>query len=212
MACKPLMCWSTGREPIAQPPGKDTLARPKRASNGPSANTEARMVLTNSYGASGFVKVPAFKTTLPSSWRSAVTPILRMSLSMVATSCKCGTLASVTGWSVNKAAHSSGKAAFLAPEISTSPCKALPPRIRSLSMPTCLPFQRRSSFPTQWGCRCASTKHGLRRSPCDYPKWRRRAGGVGSNACLQTLPRPRWHTNGGRPLGLADAHREGLQR
>jgi len=31
MACRPLMCWSTGRDPIAHPPGKDTFAWPKRA-------------------------------------------------------------------------------------------------------------------------------------------------------------------------------------
>ena len=33
---------------MAQPPGSDTLAWPKRANKGPSANTEARMVFTNS--------------------------------------------------------------------------------------------------------------------------------------------------------------------
>ena len=42
------MCWSTGREPIAQPPGNETLARPKRASKGPSARMLARMVFTSS--------------------------------------------------------------------------------------------------------------------------------------------------------------------
>ena len=34
--------------PIEQPPGSDTLARPRRTSNGPSTSTEARMVLTRS--------------------------------------------------------------------------------------------------------------------------------------------------------------------
>ncbi|MNU90429.1 hypothetical protein D3C71_802970 [compost metagenome] len=81
------MCWSTGREPMAQPPGSDTVASPKRASSGPSASTEARMVLTNSYGASGVLSALASMRTVPSSARSAVTPILRMSLSMVLTSC-----------------------------------------------------------------------------------------------------------------------------
>ena len=46
------MCWSTGREPIAQPPGSETQASPKRASSGPSTRIEARMVFTISYGAS----------------------------------------------------------------------------------------------------------------------------------------------------------------
>jgi hypothetical protein len=42
------MCWSTGREPMAQPPGNDTLAVPKRASSGPSTMMLARMVFTRS--------------------------------------------------------------------------------------------------------------------------------------------------------------------
>src|SRR3569832_434620 len=42
-----------GREPIAQPPGSETVASPKRASKGPSASTDARIVFTSSYGASG---------------------------------------------------------------------------------------------------------------------------------------------------------------
>ena len=48
IACSPLMCWSTGREPMAQPPGSDTRAWPKRASSGPSTRIEARIVLTRS--------------------------------------------------------------------------------------------------------------------------------------------------------------------
>ena len=36
---------------MAQPPGNDTSASPKRASNGPSTKIEARMVFTKSYGA-----------------------------------------------------------------------------------------------------------------------------------------------------------------
>ncbi len=42
------MCWSTGRAPIAQPPGSDTVARPIRAKSGPNTKMEARMVFTNS--------------------------------------------------------------------------------------------------------------------------------------------------------------------
>ena len=34
--------------PMAQPPGSDTLARPQRASSGPSTSTEARIVFTSS--------------------------------------------------------------------------------------------------------------------------------------------------------------------
>src|SRR5688500_11076056 len=72
--------------------------------------------------------------TVPLSSRSAAAPMLRISLSMVVTSFNRGTLCSVTGRSVRSAAQSSGSAAFLAPEMSTSPRSVRPPRIRSLSM------------------------------------------------------------------------------
>ncbi len=49
---RPARCRSTGRAPIAQPPGVETRAWPKRASSGPSARNDARMVFTSSYGAS----------------------------------------------------------------------------------------------------------------------------------------------------------------
>ena len=42
------MCWSTGRVPMAQPPGSDTRASPKRATSGPSTRIEARIVFTRS--------------------------------------------------------------------------------------------------------------------------------------------------------------------
>src|SRR3954471_7622649 len=72
--------------------------------------------------------------TLPSSRRVASTPMLRSSLSMVLTSCSCGTFSSVTGSAVSSAAHSSGSAAFLAPEMRTSPWRRRPPRISNLSI------------------------------------------------------------------------------
>ncbi len=52
--------------------------------------------------------------------------MLRTSFSIVDTSCRRGTLCSVTGSSVSSAAHSSGSAAFLAPDISTSPLRLAP--------------------------------------------------------------------------------------
>ena len=42
------MCRSTGRAPIAQPPGSDTRASPSRATSGPSTSTEARILRTMS--------------------------------------------------------------------------------------------------------------------------------------------------------------------
>ena len=45
-------CKSTGRAPIAHPPGNETRATPTRAISGPSVKIDARMVFTSSYGAS----------------------------------------------------------------------------------------------------------------------------------------------------------------
>ena len=53
---------------------------------------------------------------------------------MVVTSCRRGTFESSTGSAVSSAAQSSGKAAFLAPEMAISPASRRPPRMRSLSM------------------------------------------------------------------------------
>ncbi len=47
---------------------------------------------------------------------------------------KRGTFTRCTGCAVSKVAHICGKAAFLAPEIKTSPCRLCPPRMRSLSI------------------------------------------------------------------------------
>ena len=44
----PIRCRSTGRVPMAQPPGIDTRAWPQRASSGPSTQKLARMRLTSS--------------------------------------------------------------------------------------------------------------------------------------------------------------------
>jgi hypothetical protein len=61
---------------------------------------------------------------------------------MVVTSRKCGTFDKVSGSSLNNAAHINGKAAFLAPEIRTSPLSGFPPCKTSLSTGL-LPFLRR---------------------------------------------------------------------
>src|SRR5882672_1910028 len=67
---------------------------------------------------------------------SIVTPTpMRPSSSMkVVTSCRCGTLAMVTGPSASSAPASIGSVAFFAPEIRISPSRGLPPWISSLSI------------------------------------------------------------------------------
>src|SRR5712691_9530393 len=118
---------------MAQPPGSDTLARPQRASSGPSTSTEARMVFTSSYGAVGSSIPAARSVNCPSAGRWTSTPIWRRSLPIVEMSTRRGTLVRATRWSVSSAAHMIGSAAFFAPETRTSPCSGRPPVMRSLS-------------------------------------------------------------------------------
>src|SRR6185503_1148840 len=136
------MCWSTGRSPIAQPPGSDTRASPQRASSGPSARIDARMVFTISYGASG-QSILAAESVSPLGSPSACTPICASSERIVRTSLSFGTFVSTSGSEVSSAAHRMGSAAFLAPETRTSPCSGTPPVIASLSIDASLP--RRSA-------------------------------------------------------------------
>src|SRR5450830_932579 len=117
-ACRPLMCWSTGREPMAQPPGSDTFASPKRASRGPSTRIDARIVLTSSYGASSLLMAEPFMTTL-SPFCSMARPVWRSSFSIVATSCRFGTFDSSRSPAVSRPAHKIGSAAFLPPVMSS---------------------------------------------------------------------------------------------
>src|ERR671910_345671 len=106
----------TGRAPIAQPPGSDTSALPKRASSGPSTRI-----------------VPASTSTRILSSIVTLTPMRPSSSIMVVTFCKCGTLPTETVPSASKVAARIGSAAFLAPEMRTSPASGAPPWICSLS-------------------------------------------------------------------------------
>src|SRR3954462_15327768 len=83
----------------------------------------------------------ACSASRPSAGGAAVTPISRRSFAMVRTSIRDGTLVRRSGCSLRSAADMIGSAAFLAPEICTSPSSGLPPRMRSLS--TGAPLLRR---------------------------------------------------------------------
>ena len=127
------MCWSTGRAPMAQPPGSETLASPQRARSGPSTRIDARMVLTMSYGAVGLFN-PCPLSTMPS-FPSIVTstPICPIRRSMVEMSLRCGTLENRTGSATSRLEQRIGSAAFFAPEMATSPTSGVPPSINNLS-------------------------------------------------------------------------------
>src|SRR5580698_5365792 len=124
----------TGLAPIAQPPGSDTSALPKRATSGPSTRIEARMVFTSSYGAKhSFTVEPSTSMRMRSSMVT-VAPIRPSSSTVVVTSLRCGTLETVTGSSASSAPARIGRVAFFAPEMRTSPSRGTPPWICSLSM------------------------------------------------------------------------------
>src|SRR5690606_28056773 len=122
-----------GRAPIAQPPGSDTSARPKRPSSGPSTSTDARIVFTSSYGATGSQRSPT-SATISSPSPHTSTPIRFRSFTVVATSFSRGTLRRRTRPSARSAAASSGNAAFFAPDTRTLPFSGDPPEISNLSI------------------------------------------------------------------------------
>src|SRR5580658_8080423 len=122
-----------GREPMAQPPGAETRARPERATSGPSTRLEARIVFTSSYGASGLTMFGVCSRTASSS-SSNCAPISTSSRSMVRISRTRGMRRSVTGSSVSSEAASAGSAEFLEPLLAISPLRSVPPVITNLSM------------------------------------------------------------------------------
>src|SRR5574343_452306 len=130
---------------MAQPPGRETRASPPRATSGPRTRIEARMVLTISYDATGLFNPPPLRTrpSIPS--MVTPTPMSPSRRSMVEMSFRCGTLVKWTGSEVNNEAQRIGSAAFLAPDMATSPERTLPPSINNLST-LCAPFFRGQGF------------------------------------------------------------------
>jgi hypothetical protein len=83
------MCWSTGREPMAQPPGSDTVASAEARQQRAQHQDRGAHGLDQFVGRLGGVtrRVQRHAAVALASVRSATTPMLRSSLSMVATSC-----------------------------------------------------------------------------------------------------------------------------
>src|SRR4051812_22395557 len=107
--------------------------------------------------------------------------MLRISFSAVATSWSRGTLWSVTGPSTSSVAHSSGRAAFLAPEIVTSPFRRRPPRIRSLSIGVLWLGKSGADLglDAASASRFAGARSDIRKGAARHPRRGRRAGSVG---------------------------------
>src|SRR5450830_261375 len=158
---------------MPQPPGKDTLASPKRATKGPRTKMEARIVLTMSYGASS-LSIPLPRRVVTPFSCVTLTPIWRSNLNMVLTSCNDGTLCNTNSSDVRSAAHKIGNAAFFAPEIRISPFRRVPPVISNLSI--MLDTLQASGF--------SLIKHGFLRA-YDHPTQRTPVDDAESDACLQ---------------------------
>ena len=101
------MCWSTGREPMAQPPGSDTAPaearqqRPQHQDGGAHGLDQVVRRLGRGDAAGVEVHAPAAPRAV-----GPHAPMLRSSLSVVLTSCRRGTLAASPA-RVSSAAHSS---------------------------------------------------------------------------------------------------------
>jgi hypothetical protein len=134
---------STGRVPMAQPPGIETRASPRRATRGAMTQKLARMVETSSYGAVVSMMVRADRRMV---WPVSVfwpgrlpamvwsTPKLLRMRRRDEMSASRGTLTSSSVSSVRRLAIISGRAAFLAPEIGIEPLRGAPPRMRIRSI------------------------------------------------------------------------------
>ncbi len=122
-----------GRSPIVQPPGKGTIARPRRANNGPRTQILARIRRTSAAGARQ-TRRSTTSNRNASSWRVTSTPNERSKLLKVCTSVTCGTRSSSSGASVSSEAAMIGKAAFLLPATDTRPWSTAGPVILSTSM------------------------------------------------------------------------------
>ena len=184
---------------MAHPPGKDTLAWPKRASNGPKAKHRGAHGFDQLVGRFGVCSSHPHQTTVPLSLRSALTPMLRINLNMVLTSCRRGTLCKRHhGSAVNSARTTRARPRFWHPQ-SHLTVELLAAANQNLSM-LCLCFmpQRQACAFHSAGVKVfidkACTSSVL---PFCRPRWHTPFGGVESNASLQIRPTPRWHTNGG---------------
>ncbi len=125
-AASPLRCRSTGRSPMRQPPGKGTMARPRRANSGPRTQKLARIRRTSRQRARTGRRSIVSSRSVPSRQETS-SPKSASTRASVRTSASCGTPCSRTGSAARMAAAIIGKAAFFEPPARTSPPRGTPP-------------------------------------------------------------------------------------
>src|SRR6201992_371284 len=168
---------SSGREPMASPPGSATLARLHRPTRGPSTQTEARNCRTAAKSASYFGSSGAGMRTVPPD-NSTWAPKPRRTSAINGTSRMSGQLVIVLVPSANSVAAINLSTLFLAPPTATSPDNRLPPVTTKRSA-------TRASLvkPFRPVSRLRQSEryvfiHGSTSDPHLYPDWRRRNDGV----------------------------------
>ena len=142
IARRPDWCMSSGREPIASPPGNATSARRQRPISGPSTQTDARSRPTA--GKSAWKDSSAgvvMDTVSPSIVTSAPSP--RSTSAISGTSRISGQLEITVVPSASSAAAISFSTLFLAPATSTVPASRAPPVTRKRSTVGTLTGSRR---------------------------------------------------------------------
>ncbi len=132
---RPDWCMSSGREPMASPPGSATTARRHRATRGPSTQTEARNWRTAAKSAWYFGSAGVVMRTV-SATSSTSHPSPRSTSAMSGTSRMSGQFAMVVVPSASSAAAINFSTLFFAPPTETSPERRLPPVTRKRSLTT----------------------------------------------------------------------------
>ena len=165
---------SSGREPIASPPGSATLARLHRPTSGPSTQTEARNCRTAAKSASYFGSSgEVIRTMSPSS--STVAPSPRSTSAISGTSRMSGQLVMVVVPSASRLAAISFSTLFLAPPTATSPDNRLPPVTTNRSLtPVSVVSASSSVSSPRHGLPEYRLTHGRSPDPHLHPNRRRR--------------------------------------
>ena len=130
----PSRCCSTRRIPMSSPPGLAISASPVRPTSAPNRRKEPLIRWVSSAPTSAGCTCAASSRQRLAPRRSTSTPRWRSIAAIVPMSSISGTFSSSRGWSVSRDAAITGRAAFLLPEIATSPVSGPPPVIRSRSI------------------------------------------------------------------------------
>src|SRR6478735_11772197 len=151
---------SSGREPMASPPGNATLARLPRPTSGPSTHTEARNWRTAAKSASYLTSSgEVTRTVEPSS--STVAPRPRSTSAINGTSRMSGQLVIVLVPSANSVAAISLRTLFFAPPTATSPDNRLPPVTTNRSLTRASVSRAGPGFRTLQPQRPGPARYGL---------------------------------------------------